>query len=79
MSQVGLFKRGPDRRGPLSVHQKSSPSRLLRCTLHFRNGSQATEPSGRQRVPMSGIPPTATEFCSPAKCREGPLADIALE
>ena len=42
MSHVGLFKRGPDRRGPLPVHQKSSPSRLLRCTLHFRNGSSTS-------------------------------------
>jgi len=25
---------------------------------------------------MSAIPPTATKFCSPAKCREGPISDI---
>jgi hypothetical protein len=32
-----------------------------------RDGSQATEPSGRQRVPMSAIPPTATKQRNVAK------------
>ena len=50
MSHVGLFKRGPTDEDRSPFTKKASPSRLLRCTLHFQNGSIASAPGDRQGV-----------------------------